>query len=52
MIPTSDLEQFGEEPSLATERDGVFIEDIAVPFKEFKVDEGNATNAAESSKEE
>lgn len=49
---TSDLEQFGEEPSLATERDGVFIEDIAVPFKEFKFDEGNATNAAESSKEE
>jgi hypothetical protein len=49
---TSDLEQFMDEPSMATERDGVVVEDIAVPFTEIKVDEGNTSNAAESSKEE
>ncbi|KAL7494264.1 hypothetical protein ACHAWT_002986 [Skeletonema menzelii] len=49
---TSDLEQFMEEPSLTTERDGVVVEDVAVPFKELKVDEENSTKAAESSKEE
>lgn len=56
---TSDLEQFLEEPSLATERNGVIVEDLAVPFKEKKIEkEGKgcekegATNAAESSKEE
>ena len=49
---TSDLEQFMEEPSLATERDGVVVEDVAVPFKELKIDEENATKTAESSKEE
>lgn len=49
---TSDLEQFMDEPSMATERDGVVVEDIAVPFTEIEVDEGNTSNAAESSKEE
>jgi hypothetical protein len=49
---TSDLEQFMEEPSMATERDGILVEDVAVPFTEIKVDEENASNAAESSKEE
>ena len=49
---TSDLEQFMEEPSLVSERDGVVVEDVAVPFKELKVDEENATKAAESTKEE
>ena len=46
---TSDLEQFMEEPSLVTERDGVVVEDVGVPFKEVNID---ATKAAESSKEE
>ncbi|KAL7541063.1 hypothetical protein ACHAXR_010604 [Thalassiosira sp. AJA248-18] len=57
---TSDLEQFLEEPSMATERDGVIVEDLAVPFKEKKIvvqkghsdDDDGATNPAESSKEE
>eukprot|EP00577_Skeletonema_sp_RCC1716_P003471 CAMPEP_0113413694 /NCGR_PEP_ID=MMETSP0013_2-20120614/23587_1 /TAXON_ID=2843 ORGANISM="Skeletonema costatum, Strain 1716" /NCGR_SAMPLE_ID=MMETSP0013_2 /ASSEMBLY_ACC=CAM_ASM_000158 /LENGTH=988 /DNA_ID=CAMNT_0000300435 /DNA_START=21 /DNA_END=2987 /DNA_ORIENTATION=- /assembly_acc=CAM_ASM_000158 len=49
---TSDLEQFMEEPSLVTERDGVVVEDVGVPFKEVNIDEENATKAAESSKEE
>eukprot|EP00571_Detonula_confervacea_P008601 CAMPEP_0172316150 /NCGR_PEP_ID=MMETSP1058-20130122/27481_1 /TAXON_ID=83371 /ORGANISM="Detonula confervacea, Strain CCMP 353" /LENGTH=1040 /DNA_ID=CAMNT_0013030407 /DNA_START=76 /DNA_END=3198 /DNA_ORIENTATION=+ len=54
---TSDLKQFIEEPSMATERNGVIVEDLAVPFKEKviekKSDEEDAnTNTAESSKEE
>ncbi len=52
---TSDLNRFLEEPSLATQRNGVIVDDLAVPFKEVgvvgkSVDDG-ATNAAESTKE-
>lgn len=59
---TSDLQQFLDEPCMETERDGVIVEDLAVPFvdKEKAADvvgkqqEGidGATNAAESTKEE
>lgn len=51
---TSDLNRFLEEPSLATQRNGVIVDDLAVPFKVGvdgkSVDDG-ATNAAESTKE-
>ena len=55
---TSDLQQFLEEPSLATVRNGVVVEDVAVPFTEKLVkkdgeeDDVGETNAAESTKEE
>ena len=53
---TSDLQQFLEEPSLATVRDGVIIEDLAVPFNEKlskKANEGEGVSStAESTKEE
>ena len=63
---TSDLEQFLEEPSLVTERKGVIVEDLAVPFKEVVIQKDDASKkeqlddanpggtdtAAESSKEE
>jgi len=45
---TSDLRQFLDEPSEATERDGVEVEDVAVPL----VEAAESTSAAESSKEE
>lgn len=54
---TSDLQQFLEEPSLATVRDGAVVEDLAVPFNEKSTqgsedDEGFTSTAAESTKEE
>jgi len=51
---TSDLRRFLDEPSMETMRGGVVVEDVAVPFVEKKevVGKGEATNAAESSKEE
>ena len=55
---TSDLQQFIEEPILATERNGVIVDDVAVPFKEVVVDmqkgitDADRSTAAESSKEE
>jgi len=55
---TSDLQQFLEEPSLATVRDGVVVEDLAVPFNEklsekgSEDDTGLTNTAAESTKEE
>lgn len=53
---TSDLQQFIEEPSMATERNGVIVEDLAVPFKESVIEKKSYeevanTNAAESSQE-
>ena len=51
---TSDLHQFLEEPSLVTERNGVIVDDLAVPIKEMDVGKSTtvgATNAAESTKE-
>ena len=48
---TADLHQFLEEPGLVTERDGVVVEDLAVPFKEIDCDGVRAINAAESTKE-
>mmetsp|Transcript_33047 Transcript_33047/g.64646 ORF Transcript_33047/g.64646 Transcript_33047/m.64646 type:complete len:1144 (-) Transcript_33047:74-3505(-) len=35
---TSDLEQFLEEPCFVNERNGVIVEDVAVPFKELEFD--------------
>ena len=49
---TSDLEQFIEEPMLATERKNEIVEDLAVPFVKKKVETSGETNPAESSKEE
>lgn len=54
---TSDLQQFLEEPSLATVRDGVVVEDLAVPFNEKLPEKGSEDDtglntAAESTKEE
>ena len=49
---TSDLEQFIEEPMLATERKNEIVEDLAVPFMKKKVETSGETNPAESSKEE
>ena len=58
---TSDLERFLDEPSEALERNGVIVEDLAVPLvekcaagngKEGEEERDNNTNAAESSKEE
>ena len=34
---TSDLEQFLEEPSMVNVRNGVVVEDLAVPFKEAEI---------------
>lgn len=36
---TSDLARFVDEPSMATERDGVVVEDVAVPFTQQQVQE-------------
>ena len=54
---TSDLQQFLEEPSLATVRDGVVVEDLAVPFNEKLPEKGSEDDtvlntAAEPTKEE
>ena len=51
---TSDLHQFLDEPSLVTERNGVIVDDLAVPIKAMEVEKSariGATNAAESTKE-
>jgi hypothetical protein len=48
---TTDLQRFLNDPSMATERDGVVVEDLAVPFKISKGYNG-VTNPAESTKEE
>ncbi len=54
---TSDLFQFLEEPSLVTERNGVIVDDLAVPFKKEVADgkgagaDAGTTTAAESTKE-
>lgn len=55
---TTDLQQFLDEPSMATVRGGEVVDDVAVPFKELKDDKkaeevAEVTNtAAESTKEE
>ncbi len=51
---TSDLQQFLDEPSLVTERNGVIVDDLAVPIKAMEAKNSmrtGATNAAESTKE-
>ncbi len=48
---TTDLQRFLNDPSMATERDGVVVEDLAVPFKISNGYNG-VTNPAESTKEE
>ena len=54
---TSDLFQFLEEPCLVTERNGVIVDDLAVPFKKELADgkgastDAGTTTAAESTKE-
>jgi hypothetical protein len=48
---TTDLQRFVDDPSMATERDGMVVEDLAVPYKLGKELDG-ATNPAESTKEE
>ena len=53
---TTDLQRFLDDPSMATERDGVIIEDLAVPYKKIVIGKGTeddgVTNPAESTKEE
>ena len=55
---TTDLQQFLDEPNMATVRGGEVVDDVAVPFKELKDDKKGeevveVTNtAAESTKEE
>jgi hypothetical protein len=52
-----NLFQFLEEPSLVTERNGVIVDDLAVPFKKELADgkgastDARTTTAAESTKE-
>ncbi len=48
---TTDLQRFLDDPSMATERDGVIVEDLAVPYKKIVIGKG-VTNPAESTKEE
>ena len=48
---TTDLQRFLDDPSMATERDGVVVEDLAVPYKKIVIGKG-VTNPAESTKEE
>ena len=48
---TTDLQRFIDDPSMATERDGVVVEDLAVPYKKIVIGKG-VTNPAESTKEE
>ena len=59
-LPSSskcNLFQFLEEPSLVTERNGVIVDDLAVPFKKEVADgkgagaDAGTTTAAESTKE-
>eukprot|EP00957_Ditylum_brightwellii_P099424 7573485-Ditylum_brightwellii.AAC.1 len=49
---TSDLQQFLEEPFLSKERNGVVVEDLAVPLKEsiVPVAESPAEDAKEDEK--
>ena len=53
---TTDLQRFIDDPSMATERDGVIVEDLAVPYKRILIGKGTeddgVTNSAESTKEE
>jgi hypothetical protein len=50
---TTDLQRFLDDPSMATERDGVIVEDLAVPFKLGKGSgDDSVTDPAESTKEE
>ena len=49
---TSDLRQFLDEPSMAVERNGQIVEDVAVPFKDDTGGCESEAKAAESSKEE
>lgn len=49
---TSDLQQFIDDPSLATERNGVIVEDLAVPFKDEVIEKKKGDTTAESTKEE
>lgn len=40
---TNDLQRFLENPSMSTERDGVIVEDLAVPIKRFVSEKGVVT---------